>query len=156
MCQSAAVEGATSQHTRFMVMESRRKLNSFLSLSWSVHLPSTFFLFSYLSLGNFFFRRFCLLRPLAFVCIAMALSVPSPVALRFYVVSFFLRRIFISIPFHFHYFFAHSVFDGPSSELPFLISPLSFIPLSTSFTTFQFHPSLVLLVFWQDKFVSSC
>jgi len=159
MCQPATVEGATSQHTRFMVMESPRKLNSFLSLSRSVHLPSTFFLFSYLSLGNFFFRCFCLLRPLAFVCIAMALSVTLPVCRLPYISTLFLsffRSIFISIPFHFHYFFAHSVFDGTSSELPFLISPLSFLMLSTSFTTFQFHPSLVLLVFWQAKFLFSC
>jgi hypothetical protein len=99
MCQSATVEGATSQHARFMVMESRRKLNSFLSLSPPVHLPSTFFPFSYLSLRNFFFGCFCLLRPLAFVCIAMALSVTLRVALRFYVVSFFFRLF--SFPFHF-------------------------------------------------------
>lgn len=157
MCQSATVEGATSQHTRFMVMESQRKLNSFLSLSRSVHLPSTFFLFSYLSLGNFFFRCFCLLRPLAFVCIAMALSVTLPVCRLTFLRCFFLFQKY----FHFHsisfsLFFAHSVFDGTSSELPFLISPLSFLMLSTSFTTFQFHPSLVLSVFWQEKFVFSC
>lgn len=98
MCQSATVEGATSQHMRFMVMESQRKLNSFLSLSRSVHLPSTFFLFSYLSLGNFFFRCFCLLRPLAFVCIAMALSVTLPVCRLTFLRCFFLFQTY----FHFH------------------------------------------------------
>jgi hypothetical protein len=58
-----------------------------------------------------------------------------------YVASlFFVSSIFISISFHFHYFFVLSVFDDSSSELPFLIALfLSLLPLSSSFTTFPFH-----------------
>lgn len=74
------------------------------------------------------------------LCLWHCLSRYSPPLFLFFSVVF-------SFPFHFIfiYFFALSVFYNSSFELSFLISLVlsSPPPLSPSFTTFQFHPSLV-------------